>query len=380
MTVAVAGRLRVLLLYGGRSAEHDVARAGAAWVAGSLDPQRYEVLPVGITTDGHWRLSTEVRDLLPGGPDALPVRLPVGGPQVTMRPDPGAHALVPLEPGLPGDLDLGFDVVFPLMHGPYGEDGTVQGLCDLADVPYVGAGVLGSSVAMDKVMMKRAFAEAGLASVVWRAHRDGRDRAAFVAEVESAIGYPCFVKPANLGSSVGVGRADDPAAFASALDRALLYDEWVIVEEAVEAREIEVAMLGNEVLETSFPGEVVPGEIYRSYADKYERQEARLVVPAPIDDALADTVRALAERMYRSVGCEGMARCDFFLEERRIDGSPGRGFLANEINTIPGCSPTSMFPRLWDWSGKPRGVVVDRLIELAFERHARRTARAGRQR
>jgi len=374
------GRIRVLVLYGGRSAEHDVARAGAVWAAGSFDPARYDVLPVGITTEGHWLLSLEVRALLAAGPDGLPKRFEVSGTRVTMLPDPGSRALVPLEPGLPDDLDLGFDVVFPLMHGPYGEDGTIQGLCELADVPYVGAGVLGSSLAMDKVLMKRAFAEAGLASVVWRAFRDGRDRAAFVAEVETAIGYPCFVKPANLGSSVGVGRADDRAAFEAALDRALHYDEWVIVEEAVEAREIEVAMLGNEELETSFPGEVVPGEVYRSYADKYERQEARLIVPAPITGEQAAEVQRLARIMYASVACEGLARCDFFLEERRIDGSPGRGYLANEINTIPGCSPTSMFPRLWDWSGKPRGVVVDRLVELAFERHARRTARAGRQR
>jgi len=373
-------KTRVLLVYGGRSAEHDVARAGAVWAAGSFDLDRYDVLPVGITTDGHWRLSTVARDLLAGGPEGLPKRFEVEGTLVTMRPDPGSRGLVPLEPGLPEDLDLGFDVVFPLMHGPYGEDGTVQGLCELADVPYVGAGVLGSSLAMDKVLMKRAFAQAGLASVEWLAFRDGRDRAAFVAEVEAGIGYPCFVKPANLGSSVGVGRADDRPAFEAALDRALHFDEWVIVEEAVEAREIEIAMLGNEELEASFPGEVVPGEVYRSYADKYERQEARLVVPAPISDELAAEAQRLARVMYASVACEGMARCDFFLEERRIDGSPGRGYLANEINTIPGCSPTSMFPRLWDWSGKPRGAVVDRLVELAFERHARRTVRAGRQR
>lgn len=374
------GRTRVLLLYGGRSAEHDVARAGAVWAAGSFDRARYDVLPVGITTDGHWLLSLTTRALLAGDPEGLPKRFEVEGVRVTMRPDPGSRALVPLEDGLPADLDLAFDVVFPLMHGPYGEDGTVQGLCELADVPYVGAGVLGSSLAMDKVLMKRAFAQAGLASVEWRAFRDGRDRDAFVAEVEAAIGYPCFVKPANLGSSVGVGRADDRTAFAAALDRALHFDEWVIVEEAVEAREIEVAMLGNEEVETSFPGEVVPGEVYRSYADKYERQEARLIVPAPITDEQATEVQGLARVMYAAVACEGLARCDFFLEERRIDGSPGRGYLANEINTIPGCSPTSMFPRLWDWSGKPRGEVVDRLVDLAFERHARRTARAGRQR
>lgn len=377
--MAAPARTRVLLLYGGRSAEHDVARAGAVWAAGSFDPARYDVLPVGITTDGHWLCSLATRALLAAG-DGLPKRFEVEGVPVTMRPEPGARTLVPLGPGIPDDLDLGFDVVFPLMHGPYGEDGTIQGLCELADVPYVGAGVLGSALAMDKVLMKRAFAQAGLASVEWRAFRDGRDRDAFVAEVESSIGYPCFVKPANLGSSVGVGRADDRAAFGAALDRALHFDEWVIVEEAVEAREIEVAVLGNEEVETSFPGEVVPGEVYRSYADKYERQEARLIVPAPIADDQATEVQRLARVMYAAVACEGLARCDFFLEERRIDGRPGRGYLANEINTIPGCSPTSMFPRLWDWSGKPRGVVVDRLVELALERHARRTVRAGRQR
>jgi D-alanine-D-alanine ligase len=372
-------RLRVLLLFGGRSAEHDVSRTSAVSVARALDPGRYEVVPVAITTDGQWLLAGEARAALEGARDMLPAAFRIEGQHVAELPEPGARTLVPLD-GVPGDESMTFDVVLPLLHGPYGEDGTVQGLFELAGVPYVGSGVVGSAVAMDKVMMKRAFAAAGLPMAAWLSFREGHDRDAFVSEVEASLGYPCFVKPANLGSSVGVSKARDAAELQLALDIALGFDEWVVVEEAITGREIEVGVLGDDPPEASVPGEVVPGADFYSYADKYEDDAAQLLAPAPLAAAQADDVRALAVRAFEACRCEAMARVDFFLEEERADGGPGRGFLVNEVNTIPGFTTISMYPRLWEESGVGFSELLDRLIELALARHNRRAVRAGRQR
>jgi D-alanine-D-alanine ligase len=373
-------RIRVLLLFGGRSAEHDVSRVTAVAVAKALDTSRYEVLPVAITTDGRWLFADEAQRMIEQGPDALPAALPVAGDPVSELGDLVAR-------GEHGALDKGTvrsaldaDVVLPLLHGPYGEDGTVQGLLELAGLPYVGAGVLGSAVGMDKVMMKRAFAACGLPIATYASFRDGHDRVAFAAQVEDEIGYPCFVKPANLGSSVGVSKARDRASFDAALDLALSFDEWAIVEEAIDGREVEVAVLGDDPPEASVPGEVVPGDEFYSYADKYEREEAQLLAPAPLAPEQTDDVRRLALRAFEACRCEAMARVDFFLEEQRADGAPGRGFLVNEVNTIPGFTPISMYPRLWEESGLSYPELLDRLIELAFARHERRAKRAGRQR
>jgi D-alanine--D-alanine ligase len=373
-------RIRVLLLFGGRSAEHDVSRVTAVAVAKALDPARYEVLPVAITTDGRWLFADEAQRMIEQGPDALPAALPVAGDPVSELGDLVAR-------GEHGALDKGTvrsaldaDVVLPLLHGPYGEDGTVQGLLELAGLPYVGAGVLGSAVGMDKVMMKRSFAACGLPIATYASFRDGHDRVAFAAQVEDEIGYPCFVKPANLGSSVGVSKARDRASFDAALDLALSFDEWAIVEEAIDGREVEVAVLGDDPPEASVPGEVVPGDEFYSYADKYEREEAQLLAPAPLAPEQTDDVRRLALRAFEACRCEAMARVDFFLEEQRADGAPGRGFLVNEVNTIPGFTPISMYPRLWEESGLSYPELLDRLIELAFARHERRAKRAGRQR
>jgi D-alanine--D-alanine ligase len=380
----MADRLRVLLLFGGRSAEHDVSRVSAVAAAAALDPARYEVVPVAITTEGRWLLAGEARALLAAGRDALPAAFTVEGLPVAELPDPSLRALVPLEPGTGAELvsagALEFDVVLPLLHGPYGEDGTVQGLFELAGVPYVGSGVVGSAVGMDKVMMKRAFAAEGLPTVAHLVFREGRDRGGFVGRVEAELGYPCFVKPANMGSSVGVSRATDRASFEEALDAALAFDEWVIVEEAVVAREIEVGVLGDDAPEASIPGEIVPGDEFYSYADKYEDDAAQLLAPAPLSPEATAEVQALGLAAFAACRCEGMARVDFFYEERRADGSPGRGFLVNEVNTIPGFTPISMFPRLWELSGVPYPELLDRLIGHARERHARRARRAGRQR
>ena len=374
-------RIRVLLLFGGRSAEHDVSRVTAVAVAKALDPTRYEVLPVAITTDGRWLFADEARRMIERGPAALPAALPVEGDPVSELGDlvaRGEHRALDKD-AVRSALDA--DVVLPLLHGPYGEDGTVQGLLELADLPYVGAGVVGSAVGMDKVMMKRAFAACGLPIAKYASFRDGHDRVALAGEVEAEIGYPCFVKPANLGSSVGVSKARDRASFDAALDLALSFDEWAIVEEAIEGREIEVAVLGDDPPEASAPGEIVPGDDFYSYADKYEHEEAQVLIPAPLKPARSGEVRALAVRAFDACRAEAMARVDFFLEETAAGGAPGRGFLVNEINTIPGfVAGVSLYPRLWEESGLSYPDLLDRLIELAFARHDRRAKRAGRQR
>jgi D-alanine-D-alanine ligase len=360
-----AKKTRVMLVFGGRSAEHDVSRETAVAIARALDPQRYEVVPVAITTDGQWLLADEARELIARDPAALPAALEVAGTQLDRLG--GAVAR-------PGSGDLGVDVVLPVLHGPYGEDGTIQGLLELADLPYVGSGVVGSAVGMDKVMMKRAFSACGLPQADYLVLRDGEDRAAFAADVERELGIPCFVKPANMGSSVGVNKAHDRAELAAAIDEALEFDEWIVAEEAVTGREIEVGVLGDAPPEASVPGEIVPGAEFYTYADKYEDDQAELLIPAPLDATRTAEVRALAVEAFAACRCEAMARVDCFFEE------DGRGFLVNEVNTIPGFTPISMYPKLWDASGLPYAQLLDRLIELAIERHARRTKRAGKQR
>jgi D-alanine-D-alanine ligase len=372
------GRVRVLLLFGGRSAEHDVSRVTAVAVAKALDPERYDVLPVAITTDGRWLFAEEARRMIEQGPNSLPAALPVAGEPVSELGDLVARG----EQGAVGVRSpLDADVVLPLLHGPYGEDGTVQGLLELAGLPYVGAGVVGSAVGMDKVMMKRAFAACGLPIARYASFRDGHDRVAFAAQVETELDYPVFVKPANLGSSVGVSKAHDRSSFDAALDLALRFDEWAIAEEAITGREIEVAVLGDDPPEASVPGEIVPGDEFYSYADKYEHDDAGLLAPAPLSPEQAAEVRQLAVRAFEACRCDAMARVDFFLEEERTGGEEGRGFLVNEVNTIPGfVAGVSMYPRLWEESGVSYPELLDRLIELAFARHERRAKRAGRQR
>jgi len=361
-------RRRVLLLFGGRSAEHDVSRVTAVAVAAALDPARYEVVPVAITTDGRWLFAEEAQRTLAAGRDQLPRAFAAEG-----EPVEGIGELVATAGAVPTDA-LRVDVVIPLLHGPYGEDGTVQGLLELADLAYVGSGVVGSAVAMDKVMMKRAFAAAGLDGPRYLVFRDGHDRAEFAARVAAELGYPCFVKPSNMGSSVGVSKAHDADEFEVALGAALAFDEWVLVEEAITGREIEVAVLADDPAEVSVPGEIVPGDEFYSYADKYEDSAAELLVPAPLDAERTTEVQALAVRAFDACRAEAMARVDFFYEEG------GRGFLVNEVNTIPGFTPISMYPRLWEASGVSYSALLDRLIELAIARHERRAKRVGRQR
>jgi len=369
--------MRVLLLFGGRSAEHDVSRVSAVAAAISLDPTRYEVLPVAINRSGEWLLATETQKFLDGPREIVPDSFIVEGIKVTGPSVPGQNKLVFAEPTA-DNSNLSFDVVLPLLHGPFGEDGTIQGLLELADVPYVGSGVVGSAVAMDKVIMKRAFVAEGLPVPKWLPFRDGQDKAEILAQCESRLGYPMFVKPANLGSSVGISKVLNPKEFATAIDLAWRYDEWIVIEEGVTAREIEVAILGDNPPEASIPGEIIPGSDFYSYSDKYIDNSAELLAPAPLDNDLVIEVQNLAKQAFLACRCESMARVDFFYEEKRNDGGPGRGFLANEVNTIPGFTPISMYPRLWKESGLSYSALLDRLIDLSLERHSRRSSRTAK--
>ena len=361
----------MLLLFGGRSAEHDVSRATAVSVAAALDRDRYEVLPVAITTDGRWLLNRDAQVLLDGARDALPRAFDIAGTAVVPSADPTRAELVVAETA----TSLAVDVVFPVLHGPYGEDGTVQGLFELAGLPYVGAGVLASALGMDKIAMKRTFAACGLPQPDYLEFRDGGSPAEFCQRAEATLGLPCFVKPANMGSSVGVSKAHDRAELEAAVSLALEYDEWILAEEAVTGREIEIAILGDDPPTASVAGEIVPGEEFYSYADKYESDRSQLLVPAPLTAVQLGEVQALAIRAFQACRGEAMARVDFFLRE---DREPA--FLVNELNTIPGFTPISMYPKLWEASGVPYPALVDRLVDLAIARHARREKRAGRQR
>ena len=357
---AVPERVRLVVLFGGRSAEHEVSCASAASVLRTLDPARYEVVPVGITLEGRWVLAEEAVAALAAGAGALPPALTAAGPELDPLP-----TVMPA-PDVP--------VVFPLVHGPMGEDGTVQGLLELAGVPYVGAGVLGSALSMDKAKAKEVLAHHGLPQARYLAAREDEVGEALLERVGAELGWPVFVKPANLGSSVGISKVAGPAGLAAATELALAYDEWVVFEEGVTAREVECAVLGNAEREASVPGEVVPFSDFYDYDAKYVDGGADLVVPARLPAGVADEVRRLAVAAAAAVRAEGMARVDFFYEEG------ARGLLVNEVNTIPGFTPLSMYPRLWEATGLPYPALVDRLVALALERHRRRSARTGRPR
>lgn len=354
-------RLRVGVIFGGRSGEHEISLRSATAVIAALDPARYEVVPVAIGKDGRWRTGLEALRLLEEAQRAL-LPMPEYGVEVTIPPDPSRRALLPLA----GGSAMPLDVVFPVLHGTYGEDGTMQGLLELADIPYVGAGVLGSAAGMDKAIMKSLFRDAGLPVCRWIVLRPGEPAAERVA---AEIGYPCFVKPANLGSSIGISKVRDAAGLAAALAEAASYDPKVLVEEAIDGREFECGVIGNDTPEASVVGELVPSHEFYDYADKYVESGARAVIPAELPAEPAETIRVLSVRAFRAVDCAGLARVDFFVERKT-----GR-VLVNEINTMPGCTPISMFPKLWEASGLPFPQVVDRLIALALERHAARAKR-----
>ncbi len=338
---------RIVVLFGGRSGEHEVSIRSAASVIGSLDRSKYDVVPVAVTKEGRFLSPTDSAAILPAeSHEGLATEN-----TVTLCYEPGSGQRV--------------DVVFPVLHGTFGEDGTVQGLLELADVAYVGAGVLGSAVGMDKDVMKRLFRERGLPTVGHLALlRPGRhDR---IAEIEERFGYPVFVKPANLGSSVGISKAGDREELRRALDLAASYDRKIIVEPAIDGREIECAVLGNDDPEASVPGEVVPAKEFYDYEAKYIADDAELLIPAPLSDEQMEEVQRLAVAAFQAVDASGLARVDFFLE------NAGGKLLLNEVNTMPGFTSISMYPKLWEATGLGYSDVLDRLIELAIERHHER--------
>ena len=376
-------RLRVGVLYGGRSGEHEVSLASAAAVYANLDRQRYEPVAIRIEKDGRWVLA----DRPPSAASAAEVIDQVRtesargrtGRDVFMPPRPGADTLVVIDrrSERPDDADaaagltgLSLDVMFPVLHGPYGEDGTIQGLFELANLPYVGCGVLASAVGMDKAVMKVLFRARGLRVPDWVvvSRRDWRlAPARMVAAIEQALPYPLFVKPANLGSSVGISRVAGRDALQPAMDLAAGFDRKVIVEAAVpDARELECAVLGNNAPDASVPGEIIPSREFYDYAAKYLDAQSRIEIPATVPDALAAEIRRLALAAFDAIDGSGLARVDFLLSR-----STGDLYL-NEINTLPGFTTISMYAKLWQASGVPYPSLIDRLIVLALERHAER--------
>jgi D-alanine-D-alanine ligase len=319
-------KLRVAVIFGGRSGEHEISLRSAESIMKAMDRSKYEIIEYFIGKEGKWR------------PSAI-------------LPEPGAHPNI--------------DVVFPVLHGTFGEDGTVQGLLELADLPYVGAGVLASSLSMDKELMKRVCKERGLPVVEYVTRTRG---CMDTDEIVARLPFPVFVKPANLGSSVGISKARDTAELVKALALAAQYDRKIIVERGIEGREFECSVLGNERPEASLPCEILPSRDFYDYEDKYLLDQAKFQLPADLAPDKTTELRRLAVECYRAVECEGMARVDFLLE-----GATGHLYI-NEINTIPGFTSISMYPKMWEHSGLPYPKLIDRLIELALERHAAKKA------
>jgi len=358
------GRIRVAVLFGGQSAEHDVSLRSAETVIGALDPERYDVVKIGVTREGRWLTGGDpLRQLEASSPL---FSLGDGGDgvatadQTTIETAPSA---------LPAGLDGEIDVVFPVLHGPMGEDGTVQGMLELAGLPYVGSGVLGSALAMDKAMAKTVLAQAGLPQVPWRLieRREWQRDPGHVTEwVADRFGFPVFVKPANMGSSVGVFKARDAGELPAAMTGAARFDRRLVIEQGIDARELECAVLGNDEPIASVVGEIVPGREFYDYEAKYVDDRSRSIIPAELDGEELVYVQELAITSFQALDLAGMARVDFFLD-RRTDQ-----IYVNEVNTIPGFTAISMYPMLWEATGLPTPELVDRLIGLALGRFGER--------
>lgn len=361
-----AHKIRVGVLFGGQSSEHEVSLISARAVLERLDRDKYEVVPIGITKQGRWLAGGDVMaaleaqadpQLLPGGPESAPSH---GDAALVAHPDAQFSLL---------DARGALDVIFPVLHGPYGEDGTIQGLLEVAGVPYVGAGVLGSALGMDKIAMKLVFTAAGLPVApyvaVSRAQWEA-DPGRIQARCERELGYPMFAKPANLGSSVGITKIHGPQEFAPALNRAARHDRRLLVEQGVDAREIECSVLGNDQPIASVCGEIVPRREFYDFRAKYLDDSSDLIIPADLPEAVSSEVRRLAVAAFLAIDGAGMARVDFFVTRA------GQQVYLNEINTIPGFTAISMYPKLWEASGLPPAELLDRLITLALDRWADR--------
>src|ERR1700674_4069257 len=348
-------RLRVGILFGGRSGEHEVSLASAASVIRGLDPDKYEALPIGITKEGHWLIGAGAQKMLP--------EVLRGGQRGMMTADPSDAVLVRLD-GSGGGQRV--DVVFPVMHGTFGEDGTIQGLLDLAGLPFVGAGVLGSAIGMDKDVSKRLLQVAKIPVVPWitvQRTEWERDPTGIRTAIEKKFKYPVFVKPATLGSSVGMTKAHSRAELGPALNLASEFAMKILAERAVSAREIEVSVLGNHDPKASIPGEILPHREFYDYAAKYLEEGTQLLIPAKLKKSEIKKVQTMAVTAFKALELSGMARVDFFIEKRG-----GKNFL-NEVNTIPGFTSISMYPKLWEANGIPFRELVSKLIDLALEQH-----------
>ena len=355
MTPENKKRLRVGILFGGRSGEHEVSLASAASVIRGLDPDKYEAVPVGITKEGHWLVGSAAQKMLP--------EVLKGGQRVMMTADPTDAALIPLDRSGGGQR---IDVVFPVMHGTYGEDGTIQGLLDLAGLPFVGAGVLGSAIGMDKDVAKRLLQVAKIPVVPWIAVQRAdweRHPKEIQTILEKKFKYPMFVKPATLGSSVGMTKVHSRAELAPALTLAAEFAMKILVEKCIVGREIEVSVLGNHDPKASIPGEIVPHREFYDYTAKYLEQGSQILIPAKLKPAQVKTIQKYAVEAFRALELSGMARVDFFVEKKA-----GKIYL-NEVNTIPGFTSISMYPKMWEASGIPFRQLIDKLIELALEMH-----------
>jgi D-alanine-D-alanine ligase len=370
------------VIYGGRSGEHEVSVASAASIIKYLDRSRYEPVPIRIEKDGRWTLADKAPTAISAADVIEHARLEAARParpgrEAHLVAHPGEDTVLSIERRAgSGDLDgaasavvtgVGLDVVFPVLHGPYGEDGTVQGLLELANVPYVGAGVLGSAVGMDKAVMKTLFIAAGLPVgpylVILRPQWNSEPDAS-AARVGSELGFPVFVKPANLGSSVGISKVKAVSELHTAMELALQFDRKIVIEAAIpKAREIECSVLGNDDPQASTPGEIVPSREFYDYEAKYLDESSKAIIPAPLTDTQVGDVKRLSIAAFRAVDGAGMARVDFLL-----NGDTGALYL-NEVNTIPGFTTISMYPKMWEASGVSYSELIDRLIGLAIERH-----------
>ncbi len=385
-------KLRVGVLFGGRSGEHEVSLLSAASVLKAIDRKKYEVVPIGITKEGRWVTATDAerlptgeasapRHLRAGDPATAPAAVLAKGESVIVPPVPSKNrtrSLVPFEThGGPEHQALNLDVIFPILHGTFGEDGTIQGLFELAGIAYVGSGVLGSATGMDKDVMKRLFASARLPITKHVTFLRGEWEAGskkIVGRVEAALKYPVFVKPANLGSSVGISKAHDRKELSPAIELAASFDRKIVVEQGVggkrgKARELEVAVLGNDNPEASVVGEVVPIKEFYDYEAKYLSEGSDLIIPAKLTRQQTKHVQQMAIAAFKACDCSGLARVDFLMEPDTRSGTPGRLYL-NEINTLPGFTSISMYPKLWAASGVQYTELIDRLIQFALERRA----------
>jgi D-alanine-D-alanine ligase len=365
-------KLRIGIIFGGRSGEHEVSLMSARSVMAALDREKYEVIPIGITRTGRWLTGDVVAALTEGQPT----------PTAALLPDPEMPGLMQMVSGAASEITAKshhtstlvpvsrLDVIFPVLHGTFGEDGTVQGLLELADIPYVGAGVVGSAVGMDKAIFKQVMAANDLPVLPWRLVLSGRwqqQPEAVLDEIEAALAYPVFTKPANLGSSVGITKCRDRAELRAGLDEAAHFDRRLIVEQGINARELEIAVLGNDAPQASIIGEVRPRRAFYDYAAKYladgSEEESELIIPAELTPAKAAQVTELALRAYQAIDCGGLGRVDLLLDKE------SSALYINEINTIPGFTRISMYPKLWEASGLSYPDLLDRLVELALERH-----------